>query len=193
VNVVEINKYRPPLYRHARYLSQDWTSISDLGQSRDGVELTLDAYLATEERYLRAIHRFMNAAKVERLRVQGLEHWTTDEELDSQIATGLRRRPAPTDGDELHGADLDDAVRRCLRELAWMELAVPSDFLVHIGHDYRLVVATNADTSAAEEATRSDGLFTYPGDRGLATVRAWEEGTEGTLANWAKKGESDDR
>lgn len=173
MNVVEINKYPPSLVRHRRYLTQDWISCSDVGKRFHGEVLTVDDYLAVEDRYLRAARRFMGAAGVDQLVVHAFEFW--EESPGSNLSAGLQlpEREAPQNGATVSGEALDDIVRRCLRELAWMELVVPRRFLLHVAYDLRLIVATVADTSDAESQTRADGLFTYPGDVDLATLQTW--------------------
>lgn len=172
MNVIEINKYPPSLYRRARYLTADWTSVQQIGETWSGVVLTAAAYLAVEDRYVRAAAHLMAVANVTELRVHNLEFWEASH-VPAHPALALPERVAPRDGDAVSGADLEALLRRFLRELAWAELVVAPDFLLHPGYDLRLVVATTAETAAAEAAIRQDGLFTYPGDTNLATLEAW--------------------
>lgn len=173
MNVVEINKYRPSIFRRGRFLTEDWTSVSQIGEEWNGKSLTATDYLAVEDRYVRAARRFMAAAAVDALEIRGLESWREPEPHLRAVGLDLEDRPPPRDGDHLAGDELDDFLRRCLRELAWGELVRPQDFLIHPGYDLRLVIATTAETGDAEAATRQDGLYAYPGSGELATLEAW--------------------
>lgn len=175
MNVIEISKYAPALVRTCRYLTDDWTSVSQLGEPWHGAPLTAAAYLDVEDRYVRAAARFVAAAGVGELRIHGLEHW---DELGAQPpGLELPPRPPPREGELVTAADLDGLLRRFLREQAWAELVVAPVFLIHPGHDLRLVIATVAPTDALEAATRRDGLFTHRREPGasspLATLEEW--------------------
>lgn len=169
MNVVEINKYPPRLFRNGRFLRQDWTSVSQLGELWDGRELTPAAYLAIEDRYVRAMERFMAAAGVDDVAVQGLEFWN-DVELPG---LALPPRAAPLEGERVPAAEAGNLLRRFLREQAWAELVVAPRFLVHPGYDMRLLIASEVTSTELEDDVRRSGLFTYPGSDELPTLRAW--------------------
>ncbi len=172
MNVVEVNKYSPAMFRNRRFLRDDWTSVSQVGETWGGEVVTVARYLAVEDLYVRAVTRFMDAAGIDEVCVHGREQWE-DREL-----TGLPLPPraAPHEGERIAAPDTGDVLRRFLRELAWAELAVAPRFLVHPGYDFRLLIATNVDTTAVEEEVRRSGLFVYRGDYDLPTLDAWTTG-----------------
>lgn len=170
MNVIEISKYPPRLMRHGRYLREDWTSASQIGETWQGAVLTLAAYLAVEDLYVRAAERFMLAAEITELQVHGLEHW--DEATDERMP--LPQRPRPLEGERVPAARAGDLLRRFLREQAWAELVVPRRFLIHPGHDLRLLIATDAATDEARADVRQFGLYTYSGVYDLPTMTGWD-------------------
>jgi hypothetical protein len=83
---------------------------------------------------------------------------------------------APTEGEPVGGARLDNLVRRCLREVAWLELIVAQKLLVHFGYDMRLIVASSIPVAEPIAQIPSSGLFVYDSDAPLPTLDTWGDG-----------------
>jgi len=175
VNVLEINKYRPSLFKHGRFLRDDWTSCTQIGTFDKGAPLDISEYRRVEDRYVRALHRFISCAAVEKLFAHNMEHWDSDNEMLHRLGLDdvLDTRPAPVEDEVIAGSRLDNIARRCLREAAWLELVHPKNFLVHFGYDLRLLVAMEGDPKDAIAETQADGLFVYPGNSRLPTLDEW--------------------
>ncbi|HVV88788.1 MAG TPA: hypothetical protein VHE35_37350 [Kofleriaceae bacterium] len=169
MNVIEVSKYSATMLRRGRFLSEDWTSVSQLGQTWGGEVLTPARYLVTEDRYVAAAERFARAVGVAELMVVGLEYWR-DGGIDG-LLDGYR--DPPREGEWLDRTASLFVLRRCLRELAWAELAVPGRLLIHPGHDLRLLIATSQPYPEVEEAVRSTGLFIHHGTYNLPTLDSW--------------------
>jgi hypothetical protein len=174
MEVLQISKY-PVGSQTGPTLRNSWFSYGHIGQERGGRLLTRDEFLDTEEKYWLALQRFMAGASLSRLRAHEVEHW--DEGNASLTQLGLEdifdgsRKPA--DGEELSGHRLSNAFRRCFREAAWLEFYWERRFLVHLGHDLRLTIATDGSIDRESVETRNDGLFVRPGPTNLPTLEAW--------------------
>src|SRR5262249_19446524 len=145
--VLQISKYSA-VTKSGPVLRDTWFSHAHIGKERGGNILTRSEFLDTEERYLRAVHRFMAGASISSLRAHDIEHW---DETDSSL-TQLRLddifdgSSKPSEGEEMAGLRLDNAFRRCFREAAWLEFCWEHRFLVHLGHDLLLTIATEGST-----------------------------------------------
>ena len=110
MNWYRVSKYDPEFRDETgRYLRDEWTSVSDMGRSFDGVTLDPPTYLAIETAYVRSVREFMIDAGVTSLRVTYLE---PPPDLDPLWEFGL------PDGEELA------PLARELREV--QSLAAPS-------------------------------------------------------------------
>ena len=129
-----ITKY-DPRHRDAsgHYLRDEWTSYSDIGESRAGTVLTFETYLQGEDAYLDAIAAMMRCAAIESVTVAALE---------------LRRKQREELGEfrELgDGSVLDVVATRAvatfvLREVLWCKLLGPAGFYIHFGWDYYMYI-----------------------------------------------------
>jgi hypothetical protein len=107
--------------------------------------------------------------------VGSLEYWENESELLHRVGLDdiLDGSPAPHEGERLEPSRWENVIRRCLRDVAWLELESQRRFLVHFGYDLRLIIATDTDVDAAIADTKADGLFVYEGDSRLATLDRW--------------------
>jgi hypothetical protein len=171
LKILEINKYPPRLFRHARFMKEDWTACSDI----EAGKVSRESYLAVETKYVTAVERFARAANVGQLLAHNVEFWDESKELLTRLglADVLEQRVAPVENEVLSGPRLEGAIRRCVREAGWLELVCPTEFLVHFGYDFRLFIATNVDVSTAITTTKEDGLFVYPGEIHITTLDEW--------------------
>ncbi|MBO8176868.1 MAG: hypothetical protein H0Z31_05340 [Bacillus sp. (in: Bacteria)] len=71
-----VTKYNP-LYRSEKdvYLKDEWTSFSDV----DGINLTMDEYLLTENAYVNAVFYFMSDMGITTLEISDLEKYDLEE------------------------------------------------------------------------------------------------------------------
>src|SRR5262249_22749259 len=128
-----------------------------------------------ENSYLSAIAMLCELASVDTLYAHDIERWvTTDDALRQHQLDDVFDGSAPvTEGERLSGSRLQNVIRRCMREVAWLELLVPRSFLVHLSHDLRFFVALEPDPAPARSRIRELGLFVYPGKSRLPTLEEW--------------------
>jgi hypothetical protein len=175
VTKYEINKFPPSLFKHGRFLREDWTACTDIGQATHRGTLDKQEYLRVEDLYVAAVTTLSRAVEPDLLQVHDVEFWDTanDHLANLGLADVLDGSVAPAEGESVAGAVLDNLVRRCLREVAWLELSVSPKLLVHFGYDMRLIVASSIPLVGPLDQIRSSGLFVYDSDAVLSTFDSW--------------------
>ncbi|WP_434420112.1 hypothetical protein [Nannocystis pusilla] len=150
--VFRISKYDPSLRDAAgAYTRKEWTSHGDVGKVFDGAVLTLDEYLAVEERYLELLDKFLGWGRVEKLKVCGLEVYDSD---SLQRCRG-DARPGLSEDVWLDGAAIREVARLVLREVLWCRLE-GQNFYLHFGYDFYMYIGGAALIGAPPTVT---GLF----------------------------------
>ena len=83
--------------------------------------------------------------------VHDVEFWHTasDRLANLGLADVLDGSAAPAEGEPVADDRLDNLVRRCLREVAWLELMVAPILVVHFGYDMRVIVASSTPIGRA--------------------------------------------
>jgi len=178
VTKYEINKFPPSLFKHGRFLREDWTACSDIGRTTLGGPLDRQEYLRVEGLYVAAVTTLARTVEPDLLQVHDVELWDTasDHLANLGLAEILDGAAAAAEGEPVAGDRLDNLVRRCLREVAWLELMVAPKLLVHFGYDMRLIVAASIPLAEPLDQIRSSGLFVYPSDAPLPTIDEWGHG-----------------
>jgi hypothetical protein len=175
VTKYEINKFPPSLFKHARFLREDWTACTDIGRPTPRGTLDKQEYLRVEGLYVDAVAALARTVEPDLLQVHDVEFWDTasDRLANLGLADVLDGSAAPAEGEAAAGARLENFVRRCLREVTWLELMVAPKLLVHFGYDMRLIVASSSPLAVPVDQIRSSGLFVYDSDAPLPTLDAW--------------------
>lgn len=176
MNLYAINKYPPRLYKKGRFLREGWTSCSDVGkQMTHGGILSREEYLRVEGLYVAAVEGIVNTIGPDAIRAHDIEFWEAESQLlaDLGLEDVFDESPRPTEGEPVAGARLANVVRRCLREVAWLELAAERRLLVHFGYDLRMFVASSLPLNPVLETVRASGLFVYDSEVSLPTLRTW--------------------
>jgi hypothetical protein len=137
-----VTKYDPEKRNEdGSYGPVDWTSVSDIGRPFDGKILLESTYMTVEDAYVEAARRFLSAARVESLQVEGLEIPTRDSTIALPLSLEVNElRGRLSTGARVAGADLDHAIRLNLRELAWCRLTDARRFFIHFGYDYYMYI-----------------------------------------------------
>ena len=172
----EINKFPPSLFKRARFLREDWTACTDIGCTTPRGTLNKQEYLRVEGLYVDAVAALARTVEPDLLQVHDVEFWDTASGrlANLGLADVLDGSAAPAEGEPVGGARLNNIVRRCLREVTWLELMVAPKLLVHFGYDMRIIVASSIPLVEPLDQIRSSGLFVYDSDAPLATLEAWD-------------------
>jgi hypothetical protein len=139
-----LTKYDPACRdENGAFSGDDWTSMSDIGETFGGVRLTLSRYLDVEARHLQVMASFIEESNVTRL---------TALQVEDADALGVR------EGQQLSPLRAVEAVRAMLRARGWCRLA-REDFYIHVGWDYYLYVGTHRPCQRTLALAAEMGLF----------------------------------
>lgn len=163
-----ISKYNP-VFRDSnrRYMKEDWTAISDVGKTFDGKTLTSEAYIATEDSYVKAIQTIFNFFNLEYLNVCDVRKSFGDNQFRDLISK--RKIKYTTDILEMYGAvekmekleykDLDSIIRLLLREDIGAKISYPRKLKIFICYDYLMGIHSSRSIEAVIPAIEALGLF----------------------------------
>lgn len=141
-----VTKYAPHL-RDSRghYLSDDWTSVTQIGRSFGGIVLTEQEYKRVEHAYVNVALAFLSEGGLTALKVDGLEN--------------SRGKPLTlSEGTVLSIEQLRDVIGLILREEFWCRLQGDDGFL-HFGWDYYMYIGVPHRCNAAERQASDLGLY----------------------------------
>ncbi|OGX80668.1 hypothetical protein A6395_00575 [Exiguobacterium sp. SH31] len=157
MNIYNVTKYHP----ETRGEIDEWTEISDINRTFDGVVFTLEEYLRVESNYVKAIERIMDYLGVKTLTVSYLERRDYDYRPSSKRAFNtlypirmrdLRKKVKP--GKVLSRDQIPNMLRLMFRNTLYAELEYKvneSDeqysFKVFFGYDYMMGVHSLNDLS----------------------------------------------
>lgn len=161
MNIYNVTKNHP----ETREKIDEWTEISDINQTFDGVVFTLEEYLLVEAHYVEAIQQMMKFLGVKALTVSYLERrdYAYRPSLKSAFNTlypirmrELRKKVKP--GQVLSRDKIPNMLRLMLRNALYAELEYKvngSDeeysFKVFIGFDYMMGVHSAKDISSLRD------------------------------------------
>jgi hypothetical protein len=141
-----LTKYDPALRDAAgAFKGDDWTAVSDIGESFSGIVLTRQEYDRVEQAHIHATLTFLKEGGIESLRV---------EELETQPDSAIELR----EGTVLSTSQLGDVIGSILREEFWCNLESANGF-VHFGYDYYIYLGVPHRCPGAELVAANLGLF----------------------------------
>jgi hypothetical protein len=145
-----VTKYDPRKRdTEGRYLVEEWTRYSQVGQVIAGRALTIQEYSQIEAAYVRAAMNMISECGVAAPTIRDLQNCAP-------------RRPdsfEPREGARISGDSLNKALKGLLREELWCRLEDEQGAYIHVGWDYYMYIGTPCEPSASIEAVRADGLF----------------------------------
>ncbi|MNU82239.1 hypothetical protein D3C71_719170 [compost metagenome] len=142
-----VTKYDPRI-RNSGGTYSEWTSVSDIGKSFDGVPLTSSEYQRVESTYIASALAFLREAGVPSLTVRALENHS-----DATVVLA--------DGDVVSLEQVSAILPQVLREKFWCKLEGLDSF-IHVGYDYYMYVGVPVDCPKAEQLAANLGLFVEP-------------------------------
>ena len=140
-----ISKYDP-----ADRGKNEWTAYSDIGRVFGGRTLMMEEYRRVENAYIRTILAAADAAGQKNLRVESLEVEAHDV---TAITNGMLLRR--------DGGELEDVIRRNLREELWCRLE-GEQFTVTFGYDYYVHLYTLLPRETVAACAEAEGLYAEP-------------------------------
>ncbi len=152
-----VTKYDPALRgADGTYQASTWTSVGDIGSRFAGSDFTAEAYLATENLYVRAIEEALRVTNVDRVCMTDLESFGAVQP-DNLPPLDLGFLSNKTDG--LSEQETTTLARAVLRELVWAKLQGSDGFYVHFGWDYYMYIG---GSSLQLADFLSPGVFVEP-------------------------------
>ena len=155
-----ITKYNPK-NRDSRgvYLVDEWTSYSDIGDTRGGKTLTYEEYETIENAYVAAILLFMECNGVENLKIVGLERRLAFDHGDTYVTKDMKIEfLRAADSLILDKKEVDLLARLILREKLWCKLE-SQDMFVHFGWDYYMYIGSAHTCEKYIKEIKETGLF----------------------------------
>jgi hypothetical protein len=141
-----LTKYNPRLRGESGwYIGDDWTMHSQIGESFEGLRLTLPGYLDIEAQHLVTVASFIEESGTISLTAQGVE------DADDTFRV--------VEGQQLAAIEAVEAVRQMLRDEGWCRLADGDRFYIHAGHDYYLYIGSELPCEVSVELAEQRGLF----------------------------------
>lgn len=114
-----------------------WTSVSDVGNTFDGIEFKLEDYLACEERLIQFLGAIRQDLEVTQMVVRRWKKYPHSSSNPVAIPSDL------SVGKELASADIDAVIRSSLREDSWCFLVACNELWLTVGDDYNIHLAAS--------------------------------------------------
>lgn len=148
-----ISKYNP-LFRdeQGRYLVDEWTSFSDIGNSYDGKVFSLDEYECVENKYIQVLKAILQDKSIDKLIVKDLEKNFTLKEIDDLLNCGnlyLSENEKIllqliVDESEISIIDVKELFKILLREYIWCRLiSTMNNLVIEFGYDFYMYIYCN--------------------------------------------------
>lgn len=156
---ISVTKYDPLVERDYRIAvpPEEWTSYFDVGKKFNGIELTRDEYLATEQNYINAVSLVLNPNSCHQVVVRELEKYSA-EGLSGEL---LELYETIGDSYMVNLEKVPMLMRLILREYMWCEMhCAVNDICVRFGYDYYMYVNGLGKGDAIwQEIADKTGLF----------------------------------
>jgi hypothetical protein len=155
-----VTKFNPAFRDESgAYLRDEWTSLSDVGKSFEGVELTFEQYHRIEDAYVSTALSFVSEAGLDALTATYLEKHRVAEARAEDLR-GIDFDPKVVRrGMTLSGGALGDVCRLVLREVLWCKLESKDGFYLHFGYDYYMYIGSPVPSEKSIVYGRQQGLF----------------------------------
>jgi len=140
------------------YISDEWSSISDIGKKYNDVEFTYESYISCENAYADTVTRVMRGNTIEFFTLEALQkkryvnYPDFSESESKKYFRSLKRNM------QVPKHEIIPIVRFALREIIWCKL-VNDNMFVHFGYDYYMYIGSENKLEEELSAVRKNGLF----------------------------------
>lgn len=159
-----ITKYNPAFRNEkGHYMKDEWIGFGQIGGVYEGVLLTLDSYLQTESKYIKAAYDFFAFHNCENIIIKSLEKYHADDYNLSDKKELLTFFDNIEEGTIIPLNDLTLLIKLILREIAWAELFCISDDegALTFGYDFYMYFHSNKDMSELYSKVEQLGLYVW--------------------------------
>lgn len=140
------------------YTKDEWISVSDIGNTYDGKELTLSDYLLVEDKYSDAVENIMTETKITALKITEFEKHDFSSINDGDSDKHRRMYDSLEEGMTIIRDDISLVIKLILRETVWAKLVSP-ELEVHFGYDYYMYACCKHPLKTAIDQINEGGLF----------------------------------
>lgn len=181
-----ITKYNPAFRdRDGSYMADEWISASDIGNSFNGKEFTLNEYLEVEKAYVHSVMEFLRESQLTSLRVVQLQiHHELFLDKTSTLYEDTFNLPIVEES-VIHEKDIPTICKMVLRNYIHCHLISMDQFFVHFGWDYYMYIGSNLPCNNAIKFAQNNKLYVedYPSPYHLVEEEVIR------IVEWSAKGE----
>lgn len=154
-----VTKYDPKNRNSlGHYTKDEWISVSDIGNTYEGKELTLSDYLLVEDKYSDAVESIMTETKIAALEIKEFEKHDFSSINDGDSEKLRRMYDSLEEGMTIKKNDISLVIKLILREAVWAKL-VRLELEVHFGYDYYMYACCKHNLKTAVDQINKSGLF----------------------------------
>lgn len=150
MNSVRVTKYNPLNRDTNGYytLVEEWTSISDVGETYYGQTFTMEQYLAIEGKYINAVELLLQETGSTNLKIKSLENYSEVKDMNLTEGKTIPRRL------------VKELVKMILRQEVWGKLTAKNQFEIHFGYDYyKYFVGEGITKDFINKLRKIEGLY----------------------------------
>ncbi len=157
-----LSKYNPHKRNEKGILLEDeWTSVSDIGLTFNGLELTVEDYINVENAYIDFIEYILNKINESYIIVEFEDRRSHDEQ---KIDAGVDLLLLPINIDINNNEKLDkdtllNVCRLALREEIWCKVESENNYFIHFGYDYYVYISVPDNFVIDIKNHEKEGLF----------------------------------
>ncbi len=156
---LRITKYNP-INRDSsgKYIADEWTSVSDIGQTFSKKIFDVDEYLRIEKNYVNAAVQMVEEFQVSNLRIVEIEEYRAFNHLPHILVESTQYLMESFSSDIVIGKNnIQDIIRLVLRELIWCKVIGDEGFYIHFGYDYYMYIGSDRESDIKWE--KLPGVF----------------------------------
>jgi intein/homing endonuclease len=164
MNCWRITKYNPTFRDiYGSYQKNEWTSISDIGETFDGKRLTTEDYIRTENLYIDAIIDFLKELEISGLKIDGLEKNKVVIEPNNLYTYEMTILFEAVKNQQFLSIKQVECISRLiLREQLWAKLSYRQTIFVHFGYDFYMYIGCEHEYKDVIKKIEKTGLFVEP-------------------------------
>lgn len=158
-----ITKY-DPAFRNEKghYIKHEWIGFGQIGGIYEGELLTLDSYLQTELKYIKAADYFFQFHKCDSIIIRNLEKRHTDDYFLDDKDELVKLFNEIEEGTIISLDSLSLLIKLILRDIVWAELfCINNEIALTFGYDFYMYFNSNVDMENLFPKVEQLGLFVW--------------------------------
>jgi hypothetical protein len=163
MEILRIAKYLPDFYdENGAYKREEWTSVTDVGESFGGEYFTLSDYLATEAKYINVLKEFIKySAPLDTFALVKIEkHSIGEQPIYTERQIEIFDKLGDADSLTFPISDLHNVLSLLLREDIWGEIHLRNiNTVIHVGYDYYVYIESDTIPEFVLKLITLSGLY----------------------------------